>query len=141
LSDTIGFAFAAPDIEVPTQRARRVLPQSVAHELAARGLGRVAALLQGFATGDAELLRIGFTDELHVPYRLPLIPRAEPAMHAAMDAGAWAVTISGSGSGLIAVAPRGAESRVASAMATALQEGTGFVLEADRQGGTTEIEG
>ncbi|MGH7467619.1 MAG: homoserine kinase [Longimicrobiales bacterium] len=121
LSDEIGFAFAAPDLEVPTPLARRALPEHVPHGVAARALGRTAALLHGLALGDTSLLRIGFTDELHVPYRLPLIPGAQRAFAAARAAGAAAITISGSGSGLIAVCARGTEQVVAAAMAAALQ--------------------
>ncbi len=122
LSDQIGFAFAAPDFEVPTPLARRALPDSVPHALAARALGRTAALLQGLAEADAHLLRLGFADELHVPYRLKLIPHAEDAFAAARAAGAWAVTISGSGSGLIALCARGTERTIADALASALHD-------------------
>jgi len=121
LSASIGFAFAAPHVEVPTPLARKALPASVPHLQATRALGRLAALVHGLATGEPELLRAGFADELHVPYRLPLIPRAQAAIDAAHAAGAWAVTISGSGSGLIAACPKGAEHEVAAAMATALR--------------------
>ena len=119
LSRRIAFAYAAPALEVSTRHARAVLPQHVPHATAVRGLSRAAALVQGLATGDADLLRIGFADELHVPYRLPLIPHVHEARAAALRAGAWAVTISGSGSGLIAVGPPGSEVPVAQAMAAA----------------------
>ena len=121
LSDRIGFAWAAPPVEVSTARARRALPETVAHATAARALGRVAALVRGLAEADAGLVRIGFTDELHVPHRLALIPGAEAAFEAARAAGAWAVTVSGSGSGLIAACASGEETRVAEAMGAALR--------------------
>jgi len=121
LSPELGFAFAAPLAEVSTVQARRVLPQSVPHVVAVRSIGRVAALVRGLESGDAELLRAGFADELHVPYRMALIPGAEMAMDAARGAGAYAVTISGSGSGLIAVCERAAASAVAAAMAQAFR--------------------
>jgi homoserine kinase len=117
LSPRLAFAFAAPPVEVSTAYARRVLPATVSHDTAVRALARVAALLHGLATGNAELLHTGFTDELHVPWRLPLIPGAPHAMRAALDAGAFAVTVSGSGSGLIAVCDPAGATRVADAMA------------------------
>src|SRR5262249_28963521 len=120
LSENVGFAFAAPDVEVPTPLARRALPAEVPHAMAARALGRMAALVEGLALGDEQMLQLGFADELHVPYRLPLIPRAREAFSAAREAGAWAVTISGSGSGLIALCARGTESAIASVMSDAL---------------------
>lgn len=120
LSGEIGFAWAAPPVEVSTAFARRALPDALPHATAVRALGRVAALVRGLATGDPNLLRIGFDDELHVPFRLPLIPGGTAAMVAARAAGAWAVTISGSGSGLIAVCASGSETAVAEAMEAAL---------------------
>jgi len=116
LSDQVGFVFAAPAVDIPTPAARASLPAAVPHALAARSLGRVAALLQGLASADPTLLRVGLLDELHVPYRLPLIPRAGEAMHAAARAGAWGATISGSGSGLIALCPPGQAGGVLAAM-------------------------
>ena len=124
LSDAIGFAFAAPDLEVSTPAARKVLPKQIEFGAGIRTAGRMAALVHGLATADPDLLRIGFTDELHVPHRVPLIPNATEAFEAARSAGAWAATISGSGSGLIAVCARGREQAVANAMARALQDGT-----------------
>jgi homoserine kinase len=143
LSDRIGFAFVAPDYEVATPLARKALPREVEHGVAARGLGRMAALLQGLAAADPELLRIGFQDELHVPYRLPLISGAQHAFDAGVRAGAWAVTISGSGSGLIAVGPSGNEEAVVQAMAESLHQTDpmyAFRAEPDLSGVTVEIE-
>jgi homoserine kinase len=73
-------------------------------------LGRITTLLSGMSAGDPGLIRWGVEDRLHVPYRLPFIPGAEQALEAAYKTGAWGVTISGSGSGLIALcAPVDAE--------------------------------
>jgi homoserine kinase len=116
LSSDIAFAWAAPAAQVGTAQARAALPETVSHAAAARALSRNLALVQGLASANAELIQAGFGDELHVPYRLPLIPGGADAMRAAERAGAWAVTISGSGSGLIAVCPPGREDAVAEAM-------------------------
>lgn len=125
LDPRVGFAFAAPGVEVSTPEARAALPDRVAHGAATRSLGRLAALLQGFATGDPSLLALGFEDELHIPYRLPLIPGAAAAIEEARAAGAWAATISGSGSGLIAVCSPDTADRVAAAMADAFRREAG----------------
>jgi len=140
LSEKIGFAYAAPSVGVSTAAARAALPKNVGHEVATAGLGRLAALIRGLATGDPELIRTGFEDELHVPHRLPLIAGAHDAMSAAYDAGAWAVTISGSGSGLIAACATDARDRVATAMRAVFSadsddpECVGFSLEPDLEG-------
>jgi homoserine kinase len=126
MSPLLGLAFAAPGASVSTVAARAVLPASVPHVMARRSLARMAALLRGLEGADADLLRTAFADELHVPFRLPLIPGGAAAVAAALAAGAWAVTISGSGSGLFAVCARGAEERIAHEMQSAFEgEGPG----------------
>jgi homoserine kinase len=138
LSDAIGFVFAAPDVTVSTVAARAALPADVPHEVASRMLGRTAALVRGLESADPDLLRIGLTDELHVPFRLPLIPGGDAAMNAAREAGAWGATISGSGSGLIAIGPHAVRSDIASAMSEALARagatGVGIEMEPDTDG-------
>lgn len=117
LSERIGFAFAAPHVRVSTRAARRVLPAAVPHATAARALGRLTALLRGLATGDGAAIALGLRDELHVPYRLRLIPGGPEAIAAAREAGAWGATISGSGSGLLAICEPHRCREVAAAMA------------------------
>ncbi len=116
LSGDVAFAYAAPAAEISTSQARAALPHHVAHGVAVSALGRIVALTKGLADGDPELIRIGIADELHVPHRLPLIPGAVDAMGAGYEAGAWAVTISGSGSGLISLCALDSAGAVAAAM-------------------------
>lgn len=125
LSPQVGFAYAAPSVGISTDEARRRLPEAVSHGLATVSLGRLVALVQGLAEGDADLIRIGAQDELHVPHRMALIPRASSVVSAGMDAGAWAVTVSGAGSGLIAMCDQSNSEGVAKAMHQAFDEGRG----------------
>lgn len=140
LSPDVGFAYAAPAAGISTAAARAALPRHVAHEVAVACLGRLTALLRGLALADAELIRAGMEDELHVPHRLPLIPGAFNAIGAGYDAGAWGVTISGSGSGLIALCAPDDAAAVAAAMKDVFCIGvddpdcTGFVLQPDFEG-------
>jgi homoserine kinase len=144
LAPGIAFAYAAPGVPLSTARARGALPASVPHAEATRALGRLAALIRGLETGDSALLGIGLSDSLHVPYRLPLIPGAAEAVAAGMQAGAWGVTVSGAGSGLLAVVPPDRSEGVASAMAAAFRatagaEGVvGFPLVPDSRGVTLD---
>lgn len=140
LSSQVGFAYAAPAAGVSTKKAREVLPGRVEHEVAMRSLGRVTALITGFAEGDPDLLRIGVEDELHVPYRFPLIPDAEEAIRVAYESGAWAVTISGAGSGLIAMCDPNDASDIAHVMREVFIAGSsdigcvGFTVMPDHKG-------
>jgi homoserine kinase len=140
LSPEVGFAFAAPAAGLPTAAGRAVLPRQIPHEVAVAQLGHLAALLRGLALGDPELIRVGVEDELHVPHRLPLIPGAFNAIAAGYDAGAWAVTISGSGSGLLAICGPDDAAGVAQAIRSVFAAGDddpqciGFDLHPDFEG-------
>jgi homoserine kinase len=140
LSDAVGFAYAAPAARLTTDAARKVLPRSVSHDTAAASLGRLAALIRGLAEGRVDLIQIGVRDELHVPHRISMIPSAAAAMGAATDAGAWAVTISGAGSGLIAMCEPERAAAVAAAMHEVFDAGAGdpecvgFAVRPDLQG-------
>jgi homoserine kinase len=139
LSSLLRFVYAAPQTILSTKAARSALPDSVPHAVAARAIARSLALVEGLREADPELLRVGFADELHVPYRLPMIPGGTEVLAAAIDAGAHSATISGAGSGLVAVCPRGSESEVRYAMQKTFERTTGaesmaFVLEPDLHG-------
>jgi homoserine kinase len=139
LSSHLRFVYAAPRAVLMTNTARSALPATVSHEVAARAIARSLALVEGLREADPELLRIGFDDELHVPYRLPMIPGGADVIEAAVEAGAHSATISGAGSGMIAVTPRGSETKVCEAMRQTFERVTGdasiaFVLEPDLHG-------
>jgi homoserine kinase len=144
LSPNIAFAYAAPGVPLSTSKARAALPASVPHAEAAHALGHLAALIRGLETGDIELLQLGFSDRLHVPYRLPLIPGGAEVREAGLAAGAWGVTVSGAGSGLLAVTSPEQSANVAEAMAAAFRETAGpdgviaFPLVPDSRGVTLD---
>jgi homoserine kinase len=109
-------AFAIPDFQVSTERARAVLPKEVSHHTAVVAAAKSAALVQGLARGDAALLAAGLEDVLHVPHRRALIHGYDQVVAAAKGAGAHGATLSGSGSTLVAVAPVDAAAAVERAM-------------------------
>jgi homoserine kinase len=116
LSPSVGFVFAAPGMEIRTDEARIVLPATVPHADAVSNVGRIAELLIGLARADGERIAWGLHDRLHMPWRWPLVPLADRARAAALDAGAWGVTLSGSGSGVMALGPRSACTDIAEAL-------------------------
>lgn len=125
LSDEIGFAYAAPAHPLSTRRARQALPDQVPHGEAVGARARAVALVRGLATGEPRLLREAVRDEMHVACRLPLIVGGEAAVETGYRAGAWAVTTSGAGSGLIAMCDPDVADRVARAMRLAFAEASG----------------
>ncbi len=93
---------ALPQVNLPTQEARRVLPRRVPLEDAVFNLAHALKVVEALRRGDPDLLREGMTDRWHQPYRLPLIPGASEAMQAAQEAGAVAVMLSGAGPSVLA---------------------------------------
>jgi homoserine kinase len=98
VADDVPFAAIAvvPATRVSTAASRAALPSRVAHEDATTGAARAALLGAGLASGEAELLRLGFADVLHEPYRLDSAPLLR-ALREELPAGAAGVTLSGSG--------------------------------------------
>jgi homoserine kinase len=115
----LALVFAMPDFSVETRHARSVLPRELSHGTATRAAGLSAALVHGLATGDGDTLRVALDDVLHVPYRRTLITGFDDVCGAAVGAGAFGATLSGSGSTLVAIAPERQASAVAESMCAA----------------------
>ena len=104
VADNLRFVAVAPPYEVRTAEARRVLPTEVSRDTTVWQMGRCVAMVRALETGDAKLLGAACHDKLHEPYRAKLIPDYDSLRTAALEAGACAFMISGSGSTMIAVA-------------------------------------
>ena len=110
---------AIPDFELLTEKARAALPHGYDRADAVHNVSAVSFLLAAFFQKDPSYLKLGMDDRIHVPYRLPLIPGGEAVIRQAEEAGAYGVTISGSGPTMIAFAD---EAR-AEAVGRAMQDG------------------
>jgi homoserine kinase len=88
------------------------------HEAAAN-TARAMALGHVLSTGRFELLAEALRDVYHVPYRARLIPGFEGVVEAGRRAGAYGVTISGSGPTLLAFHAPGLGGRVGKALVRA----------------------
>lgn len=113
---SLAFTFAVPPLEVTTAAARAVLPRHVPYGDAVMAVQRSAALVHGLAMADADLLARALDDVLHVPYRRSLVPGYDDVVSAAVQAGAYGATLSGSGSALLAISHRVHATAVAAAM-------------------------
>ena len=112
----LAFIFVIPPFTVETAAARAILPSEVSYDIAVKAAGKGAALVHALVSGDGALLRIALDDVLHVPYRRELVPGMAGVHDAGCTAGAYGVTLSGSGPTLVAVAPQDAADRVEAAM-------------------------
>jgi homoserine kinase len=92
-----------PQRESLTAEMRAVLPTTVTHASAARQAGRSALLATAIMTSDAGLLRTAMTDELHQPFRLPLLAGSRDLIQLAYDRGAAGACLSGAGPTVLAI--------------------------------------
>jgi homoserine kinase len=93
---------ATPDFSVDTASSRAELPDAVPLQSAVWNLARTGLLVAALHQGRVDLLAAATQDVLHERRRLARIPGAEAARSAAVDAGAAACVLSGSGPTLLA---------------------------------------
>ena len=123
VSPDLVFLLAVPPFPSDTRAARAALPAVLPHAEAVLAASRAAALVQGLATGDRELLATALNnDVLHVPYRRSRIPGYDVVVTAAQAAGAYGATLSGAGSAILAIASRDQASAVGAALLAAWRE-------------------
>lgn len=99
-----------------TDQSRAQLPTTVPMTDAVFNLGRVATFVAACASGDAAALRRGTEDRLHQPIRLAAVPTSAAALDAALDAGAWAAWLSGSGPTVAVLCDPGRADELAAAL-------------------------
>jgi len=112
---SLTFVFIVPDFEVRTAVARAALPDHLDFSTSVDAAARAAALVIGLQRGDPEVLEPALDDVLHVPFRRSLVKGYDAVIHAAIANGAIGATLSGSGSTIVAIIPRGHEAAVQTA--------------------------
>ena len=94
---------ATPDFELPTRRAREVLPREVSLRRVVRTSANLAALISACYSRDLGLLGRCIVDDVVAPARAALIPGGEQVIRAAYDGGALGSSVSGAGPTIFAL--------------------------------------
>lgn len=102
--DNFFYAVVHPDIVVSTKHAREVLPQEIPLAKAVTQWGNVGGLVAGFALRDVALIGRSMQDAVIEPYRKGFIPDYDVLKREALDEGALALNIAGSGPSVFALA-------------------------------------
>ena len=111
-------AMVTPRIRIETRDARAMLPKQSESKTWIQQMANTVALAHAFATADGELLRRALDDRYAEPHRAVLIPHFDEVKRAALDAGAFACSISGAGPTIFAIA---ADERAARSCAEAMK--------------------
>lgn len=99
--EDLGIVAALPDVLVPTSESRKVLPPEVGIKDLVFHIGHATSLVHALHTGDIDLIGRSIGDAVFEPARSRLVPHLEEAEKAAMDNGAIASFLGGSGPAVI----------------------------------------
>jgi homoserine kinase len=132
-------AVCIPDFELATSKAREVVPDTFLREAAVDNIARAALLTPALERGLWAVLSEATKDNLHQPYRAPLVPGLDAVLAAARAAGPCGAALSGSGPTTIALCRKGpTAARIAAAMQAAFAKrgikSRAVVLEIARRG-------
>lgn len=103
LPDCIKLLVMVPDFQLPTSKARAILPQNVPMQDAVFNISRAALLTASLITGRLDNLPAAVDDRLHQPYRKGLIPHWDEIMSKTSELGTKGTFLSGAGPTLIAI--------------------------------------
>lgn len=109
----LAVAVIRPHAEVETRAAREVMPEAVPVADAVTQGANLGALVAGLFREDLELVARAMVDVIAEPARAELVPGYRPAKRAALEAGALAANLSGSGPSIFALCRGGPEARAA----------------------------
>ena len=143
--DDLVVAVAHPHMEVETRQAREILGDTIPLMAGVRQWGNAAGMVAGLLQGDWELIARCMCDAVAEPVRAKLVPGFEQVKAAALDSGAEAAGLSGSGPSVLALCRgRRRAERVAAAMATAFRDAAGvesdMVISGAKAGGARLLE-
>jgi homoserine kinase len=109
---------AHPAQRLLTVDARRALPEQVPREDVVHQIGNASAMVAACYTDDVALFGRAIDDRIAEPARAPLLPGFLAAKRAALDAGAYGMSISGAGPSAFAIV---SDSATANAVAAAMR--------------------
>ncbi|MBP2079947.1 homoserine kinase [Oceanobacillus polygoni] len=128
-----------PDVELKTEAARQVLPDSYSRDHAATASGISNLVVAALLSSDYKLAgKMMEQDMFHESYRSELIPNYDLIRKEAKSHGAYGTVISGAGPTMISFAPKGGGQTVAEPLQALLPNYRVGVLEIDMQGLTVE---
>jgi len=108
LPQRFGVAVVVPDFDLPTSKARAVLPASYSREDAVFNVQRAALLMAALAAGAIWAFPAALEDRFHQPYRVPLVPGLDEILKLRAP-GLLGCVLSGAGPSILVFYERGYE--------------------------------
>jgi homoserine kinase len=108
LPQQFGLAIVVPDFDLPTAKARAVLPSGYSRADAVFNVQRASLLIAALATGSTWAFPAALEDRFHQPYRAPLVPGLEDILKLRAP-GLLGCALSGAGPSILVFYERGHE--------------------------------
>src|SRR5438270_1260250 len=109
LPKSFDLAIVVPDFDLPTSKARAVLPSGYSREDAVFNVQRAALLIAALATGTTNVFPAAIEDRFHQPYREALVPGLHDILRLRAP-GLLGCALSGAGPSILVFFERGYES-------------------------------
>jgi len=103
-----GVAVVVPDFDLPTTKARSVLPDCYSREDAVFNVQRASLLVAALAAGSASAFPTALEDRFHHSYRAPLVPGLADILQLRAP-GLLGCALSGAGPSILVLYERGSE--------------------------------
>ncbi len=120
--ENIGIVAVHPEIIVSTRKARAILPKKLSLEDVSFNTGSAASMVVGIINSDIRLIGKSMKNRVIEEVRSKLIKGYGQVKKSAIDAGAFGVTISGSGPTMIAVCAMDEREYIAKSMTQAFSK-------------------
>jgi homoserine kinase len=108
LPERFGVAVVVPDFDLPTAKARAVLPDCYSKQDTVFNVQRAALLVAALAMGSVSAFPTALEDRLHQPYREALVPGMEEILKLRAP-GLLGCTLSGAGPSMLVFYEKGSE--------------------------------
>jgi homoserine kinase len=109
LPQRFGLAVVVPDFDLPTSKARAVLPSGYSRQDAVFNVQRASLLIAALATGSTWAFPAALEDRFHQPYRAALVPGLDEIVRLRAP-GLLGCCLSGAGPSILVFFERGYES-------------------------------
>jgi len=108
LPQRFGVGIVVPDFDLPTAKARAVLPASYSREDAVFNVQRASLLIAALSAGATWAFPAALEDRFHQPYRIPLVPGLDEILKLRAP-GLLGCALSGAGPSILVFYERGCE--------------------------------
>jgi len=108
LPKRFGIGIVVPDFDLPTSKARAVLPAGYSREDAVFNVQRASLLIAALAAGATWAFPAALDDRFHQPYRIPLVPGLDEILKLRAP-GMLGCVLSGAGPSILVFYERGHE--------------------------------